>query len=153
MKRISYIIITLLALVSFASCTHNNGDIGPYFGTWKVTEITINSVPESDYQGNLFWSFQTTVIGMTTVDPDLGVTTRESWGAWEQDGDILRLSFIHTDDSNPQQGSAKYSPLPESHLPAGVSELDIISISSSDMRLRYTATDGTIYGYSLKKWW
>lgn len=152
MKTIRYIIFSILAIMGISSCTHNNGDIGSWFGTWKVTEITINGTPDADYEGNLFWSFQTSVIGMTTVDSALGITTAESWGSWEQQGDILRLDFTHTDDSHPVQGSSKYSPLPSSHLPSGISELQILSLSSSAVRLHYTADDGSIYKYSLKKW-
>lgn len=152
MKRIHHIIITILALIGLSSCTHNNGDIGPWFGTWKVAEITINGSPDSSYAGNLFWSFQTSVIGMTEINPTLGVTTAESWGSWEQQGDILRLNFTNTDDANPEQGSSKYSPRPSSHLPVGVSELQILSLSSSAVSLRYIASDGSIYEYSLKKW-
>lgn len=153
MKRISLISLLLLLVVGFQSCTHNNGDIGPFFGTWKVTEITIDSQPEAAYQGNLFWAFQTSVINMRTVDPSTNLSSAESWGDWEEDGNTLHLNFSHTDDSHPTPGSSKYSPLPASHLPAGTSELSILSISSSDMRLSYTAPDGTVYGYSLKKWW
>lgn len=153
MNRLFYIVISLIIAACFQACTHNNGDIGPFFGTWKVTEITIDSHSDESYKGNMFWAFQTSVINMRTVDTATNLSNDESWGSWEEDGNTLRLFFTHTDDSNPSQGSHKYTPLPASHLPAGVSDLSIISISASDMKLEYSDPNGTVYGYSLKKWW
>ena len=31
-------------MVTLSSCTHNNGDIGPYFGTWKLLSINVDGV-------------------------------------------------------------------------------------------------------------
>ena len=38
MKQIAKNMILLAALLVVASCTTNNGDIGPWFGTWRVTK-------------------------------------------------------------------------------------------------------------------
>ena len=69
MKRISYILI-LFAVLLATGCTHNNGDIGHLFGTWKVTEATINDRPY-DFDGNtLFFAFQNNVVGVHATRAD-----------------------------------------------------------------------------------
>ena len=34
-----------------SGCTHNNGDIGPWFGTWQVTGIDADGAPLAEYDG------------------------------------------------------------------------------------------------------
>ncbi|MCM1518946.1 MAG: lipocalin-like domain-containing protein [Pseudoflavonifractor sp.] len=143
--------LLLLMAVMLGGCTHNNGDIGPWFGEWKLTSITVDGVPDTDYDGNIFWAFQTTVIEMLSVDDETTADYRQRWGTWAQDGTVLTLDFTHSDDRNPA-GSDKYIPFPATGLPAGVSELDILSLSGSEIKLSYTADDGKVYGYLLKKW-
>lgn len=137
--------------VILGSCTHNNGDIGPWFGEWKLTTITVDGTPDAGYDGNIFWAFQTTVIEMLSADNETTGDYRQRWGTWAQDGTTLTLNFTHSDNDNPA-GSDKYIPFPETGLPAGVSKLDIVSLSSSEIKLNYTADDGKTYGYLLKKW-
>lgn len=147
-------IIAILALTAIAgSCTHNNGDIGPWFGEWKLTAIEIDGTPDAAYKENIFWAFQTSVIEMIQVDPVTANVSNygQRWGTWSQDGNTLTLNFTHHDDSA-AEGSGKYTPYPATHLPGGVSKLDIIKLSGSEIKLSYTAEDGKVYRYSLKKW-
>ena len=44
MKRALHILIIMLSMAALSSCTHNNGDIGPYFGTWKMLSIEVDGV-------------------------------------------------------------------------------------------------------------
>lgn len=136
-----------------ASCTHNNGDIGDWFGTWKLREITINSTPDATYAGNMFWKFQSATIQIVELDEYHG--RADSWGSWEElpasSGVILRLNFTHSDNNNPV-GSGKYSPPKASYLPsASVSDLDVLHLDSKTLRLRYQAADATVYEYSFSK--
>ena len=75
-----------------------------------------------------------------------------SRGTWEEDGDNLVLTFTYSDDYNPQ-GSPAYSPLPATHLPAGVSTLRILKSPGTKMELQYVSPEGDKYQYSLSKWW
>ena len=46
------LIIPLLAMLVFSACTRNHGDIGIWFGTWHVEQITAGGTPvivEGDY--------------------------------------------------------------------------------------------------------
>lgn len=49
MKTLSRIILIITALISLNACTHNNGDIGHLFGTWRLNTITINGDVDSVY--------------------------------------------------------------------------------------------------------
>ena len=84
MKQIAKNMILLAAMLMVASCTTNNGDIGPWFGTWRVTEITTDGVADADYQGNMFFKFQSTVFEMLLVHDDHGTENR--FGIWNDDG-------------------------------------------------------------------
>lgn len=152
MKKIFNRILALMFLiVSLSSCTHNNGDIGDYFGMWKLETITIDGEKDSEYEGNVFWRFQNEVIGMTRVNEEMHASSG-SYGTWKElEGDVLQLNFTHSDNYNPA-GSFYYSPLPETYLPVGISNLDILSQSGSEMKLRYMDVDGRQIDYKFKKW-
>ena len=66
MKTLSRIILIITALISLNACTHNNGDIGHLFGTWKLDAITINGEVDSVYAkaDNVLWKFQSSVMSM-----------------------------------------------------------------------------------------
>lgn len=153
MRKALRIIAAVVMTAISGSCTHNNGDIGPWFGEWKLTSIEIDGTPDAAYKGNIFWAFQTSVIEMIQVEPvtpdvsDYG----QRWGTWSQEENTLTLNFTHHDD-NAAEGSGKYTPYPATHLPGGVSKLGIIKLSGSEIKLSYTANDGKTYTYSLKKW-
>ena len=117
MKTLTRIISIILLALSLNACTHNNGDIGDLFGTWKLQSITINGESDSTYQSNVLWKFQSSIISMVKVD-DTTHSKAESWGTWSYSNDDtqLVLDFTHTDNNNPNVGSSKYSPFPETHL-------------------------------------
>lgn len=134
-------------LITFAvsGCTHNNGDIGPWFGIWKVVSIS----PDQTYKGNFFWKFQTNVIEMLRNTDDLEYSPR--FGTWqEKDGNLI-LDFTHHDNGS-SSGEGKYMPFPEMHISSGVSTLHIDKLTGPEIVLTYTADDGVTYTYILKKW-
>ena len=151
MQKTIHGILTLIVIAVFTlSCTRNNGDIGEYFGTWKVESITLNEVKDATYTGNLFWGFQASVFSMKQVGENHSST--QCWGTWEDiDGKILRIDFTHQDNLRPE-GSPFYTPLPVSYLSQGVSDLTILSLSGSEMNLEYINNEGTRIKYKLKKW-
>ncbi len=161
--------LLVIITVILNGCTRNNGDIGEWFGTWKVTEITIDGAVDTTYQGNMFWMFQTSVICMRTIDDNHGYS--DHWGTWRElpDG-ALELNFTHHDNDN-ETGSWKYRPAPASHLPAAVNTLHILRLTGSTATLTYTLSTlpsppstlpsppstlpsppSTTYTYHLQKW-
>ncbi len=149
--RLGHIILTLATLVAILTgCTHHNGDIGPYFGTWHVEKMTIDGADDQAYGKNLFFKFQSDVICMVVVN-DAEHTRSEYWGTWSEEGDKLTLKYTYGDDST-KPGSGRYAPPAVSHLPAGVSMLDIVKLKGSEMQLRYVNPENITYCYYLKKW-
>lgn len=142
----------MMVVFGCMGCTHNNGDIGPWFGTWKLNAITINGDVDEAYaaQDNMVWKFQSSVVEMQEILP--GHMTYDHFGTWHQlSDDVVEMKFIYKDDNNPV-GSDYYSPPVSSHLPKGEFVMDILELASGKMRLRYTSDEGTVYTYSLKKW-
>ena len=150
MKKIYNIVSLFVLSIIIASCTHNNGDIGHYFGTWKLERLTIEGVEDAEYQGNIFWKFQSGVMCMVRVDDATHAKT-EGWGTWEENDNKLRLDYTHHDDAN-SEGSQKYSPLPETHISRGITELEILKQNSSKMELEYINNDGQVILYYFDKW-
>lgn len=141
MKQIAKNMILLAALLVVASCTTNNGDIGPWFGTWRVTEITTDGVADADYQGNMFFKFQSTVFEMLLVHDDHGTENR--FGIWNDDGKgTLTVSFP----------DANHEPLPQSHMRAEQNVLTFNGVQASGFVLRLDSPDGHVYTYRLVKW-
>ena len=128
-------------MLMVASCTTNNGDIGPWFGTWRVTKITTDGVDDADYQGNMFFKFQSTVFEMLLVHDDHGTENR--FGIWNDDGKgTLTVSFP----------DANHEPLPQSHMRAEQNVLTFNGVQSSGFVLRLDSPDGHVYTYRLVKW-
>lgn len=86
--------ILLVAMAWFCGCTRNDGDIGPLFGTWQMTERSVEGVEVSEPLPpveELFWSFQSSVIEMKHV---YSTSRYESvYGNWEMGGKSLTLDF------------------------------------------------------------
>ena len=55
MRKALRIIAAVVMTAISGSCTHNNGDIGPWFGEWKLTSIEIDGSPDAAYKANTFW--------------------------------------------------------------------------------------------------
>lgn len=140
MSHISaYRILFSITIITLLSCTHNNGDIGPLFGQWKLTEIIINDKPDQNYNENIFFAFQNDVTNMKIVYEHH--ETVEAYGHWKQNGNILLLIY---DDS-------RYLPLSETYFNAGVNTCEIIRLNGKELILK-RESDGNTYTYKFKKW-
>ncbi len=138
--KASTIIAVLLAIVA-AACTHNNGDIGPWFGAWKVEAITVDGEPKADYGGNLFFEFQSTVVKMCLVGDHH--STVNVMGNWDEDsGGVLHLNFP----------DPRHQPIAVTGLPADC-RLSVKWSGSRRMTLEWSDPDtGKTTAFSLKKW-
>ncbi|MGN0231876.1 MAG: lipocalin-like domain-containing protein, partial [Muribaculaceae bacterium] len=94
MRIIRYILTALLAIAALCSCTHNNGDIGPLFGQWKITDIATTDAATGTVTHNTtsgaFLSFQNDVVTLTQVY-DGQHQSALSYGQWELNGNSLTL--------------------------------------------------------------
>lgn len=135
------------------SCTHNNGDIGSWFGIWKLTAMEVDGVTDSSYEGDIFWSFQTSVFKMTEATAEDLRERDERWGTWTEEGGDLLLNFTHSSDAFPGGGVGSYAPLPATYIPANqVSRLKILKYPGSEMELSFTTSSGKQITYFLTRW-
>lgn len=141
-------------LAGLVCCTHNNGDIGDLFGTWKLEKITIDGEIDRGYGDNILWKFQSSIIEMQQVNDALHETFK-SHGSWSRpEAGVLVLDFTHIDNDNPEPGSEVYSPLPATHLPSACKiNMDLLQLDGSKMKLRYIdSLTNEVYEYYFKKW-
>ncbi len=145
-------IIAAFAVLStlLSGCTHNNGDIGPWFGIWTLTSIEADGAPIADYVPNsIFWKFQSTVINITQLLDHHDC--RDTFGTWRQAGDSqLELNFTHSDDTL-HPGTELYAPPEILHLPSDICTLHIVRFTDKHIILTYISTDGVTYKYTLVK--
>lgn len=150
MKKYISILTLTATLLMMASCSHNNGDIGPWFGQWKLIEIKVDGVTDYSYNGNIFWSFQTHVFQMKEVIGDISPVSDTRWGTWEENGGELLLNFTYM---NSEHKEIYYDPLTATFLPPHeISRLKILKRPGSEMELSYTSPDGKLITYFLKRW-
>lgn len=136
-------------MIGNISCTHNNGDIGVWFGQWKLTKIEIDGEDDCAYKENIFWDFQSSVIGIKEVINDK--IYYGCIGSWEDKGDCIILNFTHTDDDSPES-DPRYTPPRDLHFTRDILTLSVLHLSHSHIRLRYIDDKGAAYTYYLKKW-
>jgi hypothetical protein len=140
----------MLQLLLSWGCTTNNGDIGPLYGQWKLTDISVDGVSDANYAGDIFWLFQSHVISMRRTDADH--TQHACYGSWTRPtDDLLELDFTHTDDGSPDI-DYRYTPFTDTLLPRAIARLTIVTLNSSRFVAAYDTTDGRHIVYTLEKW-
>lgn len=140
---ILFCLILVFATGSLSTgCTHNNGDIGNWFGQWRVA-LYVDGAKQDVAPGvpYMFWSFQGGVVRVSIPDHDKHLFD-EGFGLWSEQDGYLVLDF--TDETTP----ALQTPIP---LP-DYCRLKIVNSSSRKIELQCDATDGSIMYYVLEKW-
>jgi len=137
MKKTTLYIISLLIVLLMGSCTRNHGDIGIWFGTWHVEQITADGNPVN-VEGDYFFQFQNKVFRVSQV---YGLNEMvESFGTWSEDGNTMTVDF--------PDPTVYYIVMPglEAH-----NSFTVTTTSSHDVTFTKTNADGFIYSYRLKK--
>ena len=147
MRIIGYIFTALLAIAAMCSCTHNNGDIGPLFGQWKITDIATTDAVTGTVTHNAtsgaFLSFQNDVVTLTQVY-DGQHQSALSYGKWELNGNSLTLYFDISDGVS-LPGAMFY--------PRADFNIETLSGSELVMTLTGNLPEGAAQVcYTLKKW-
>ena len=139
MKRIIYLTSLLFAMLFMVGCTHNNGDIGPWWGQWKVERIELNGEPEANYKGDFFFRWQSSVICVVRSYPN-SHSSGISYGNWSEHDGVMDVEF--------KEGGLEYEQLGLDK----VCRLDIIKRDGREKILEYKKDDKTVYTYYLKTW-
>lgn len=148
--RLDRILMCLLYLGLLCGCTHNNGDIGVWFGTWALTSVTVDGEPGAEYANNSTWSFQNRVIKIQVEYEHSNY--HDHYGTWSQEGDNFTLDYTHTDQNEPEW-SFMYK-FPEHMyfgMRQGVAEMHVEHLSGKNADLKYVNPEGQTVVYHLKK--
>ena len=137
MKKTTLYIISLLIVLLMGSCTRNHGDIGIWFGTWHVEQITADGNPVN-VEGDYFFQFQNKVFRVSQVYGHNEMV--ESFGTWSEGGNTMTVDF--------PDPTVYYIVMPglEAH-----NSFTVSATSSSEVTFTKTNADGFIYSYRLKK--
>ena len=137
MKKTTLYIISLLIVLLMGACTRNHGDIGIWFGTWHVEQITADGNPVN-VEGDYFFQFQNKVFRVSQVYGHNEMV--ESFGTWSEDGNTMTVDF--------PDPTVYYIVMPglEAH-----NSFTVTTTSSSEVTFTKTNADGFIYSYRLKK--
>lgn len=147
MKHILSIII-LSAMSLLAGCTHNNGDIGPLFGQWIMTGITVNGDTPADINPTEWnWRFQNQVFLISHVDV-VAHDYRQYWGSWTMADKTMTIDYDNIDSAIDY---AYETPSAIGFTDAAVYTLSVVNLSSHDMILQMVNPGGDTYVYTLKK--
>ena len=145
MKSLRKFLPVLLAFIAMG-CTHNDGDIGPWFGSWAMPAMTVDGdTPPGFDPVATVWEFQSEVVRIGLLDDhhDFAAT---AWGTWREADGRLYLDFTH--------GNGEYT-APSWLLmhPGKVLVLYIVERENRRMVLRYITPKGESVVYTLKKTW
>ena len=136
MKKTLFI-ISILSVLVLASCTRNHGDIGIWFGTWHVEQITAGGTPVN-VEGDYFFQFQSHVFKVTQVSGH--EQTVESYGTWTEDEDAMTITF--------PDPAVYYIVMPGLEA---TNDFRVTTTSSREVTLTKSDARGTSYAYRLKK--
>ena len=95
---IRYIFSAILIVIAASGCTRNDGDIGPWFGQWKLVALSQGGAPVADYQDNIFFSFQSNVFQIITVKGEFDRSI--CWANWTDGGSTVTIDFAHREDGS-----------------------------------------------------
>lgn len=144
-----YTFLIFLSYIFLSGCTRNNGDIGPWFGSWLLYEIDVDNTPDKSFSGNVVWAFQSSVIKITVVNSYH--QTDEYWGTWEDNNGVLTLNYTHS-NAETAPGTNEYGFPPNIFFPTcGIIKLQILEQKNNRLILNYTKTDGIKIIYRLQK--
>lgn len=154
--RISTVFNTLsliVTLLCIAGCTHNDGDIGPLFGRWKLAKMTADGVPltitdAADGPLSYYWAFQGKIMWIMATYPHNDYINHKA--LWSRNGDKLVIDF--TNSNNGYIG--EFDPPAELHLVEnGITPLTITTLTSDRLQAWYVADNDVRYEYYLEKYY
>ena len=118
-------------MLTLGACTRNHGDIGIWFGTWHVENITIGGTAVN-VEGDYFFQFQSKVFRVSQVKGRDQLV--ESFGTWDENGVKMTIDFPDPD--------VFYIQMPglEAH-----NNFTVTTTSSRDVTFTKTDNTGVIY--------
>lgn len=150
MKHTLRILLTALTAILAGACTHNNGDIGPLFGTWALDAMLIDGQEAVLPDADTFMQFQNRVVMVKLID-SRATTLSYNVGSWQREADVLELDFNHRQDGV-EPGTGIYQAPEWLHfVDRGTTVLQILSLKSGGMRLKQLTPEGPTIVYDFHK--
>ena len=150
-------IVVLLMLCGISSCTQNDGNIGEWFGHWKLNTISVNGAVDDEYGGNIFFSFQSKTFCQTMMYADHRAEHR--FANWDNRDTYFIITFpFETDDAgNPlydEDGDlvCLYEPLEITRMSMGENVVAVDYLNGNSLQLSMTDAAGDKVVYNLEKW-
>ncbi|MDE6854791.1 MAG: lipocalin-like domain-containing protein [Muribaculaceae bacterium] len=153
MKRLAYITALAAAMtLTTASCTQNNGHIGPVFGSWSLQSMTVDGtdVPLPAGAVSATMSFQTDVVRFNLTYEYSH--TLESFATWSKTGDIMTFDFRHHDDVT-AEGTGMYAPPEWLHFEALQENATVTELNGKHFDFVRTDDEGHKYIYKFDRTW
>ena len=154
MKSTIYKVFAIIAtmLMTMSGCTQNDGDIGPWFGYWRLEKMTCDGDEVELYGDNgiklIYWAFQGEILRISVLYDHN--SNEASYAGWKADKNTLTIDFSPALDPVDNPG-VYYPPVILNFYPGQIYELDINEITGSKLSLSYHDNDGSHYKYFLKK--
>lgn len=148
MKKILTPLLLLLVVTMSLGCTRNNGDIGLWFGSWRLEAIDIDGREDTAIAPPYYiWKFQNHIIQIIRPN-DIEHNGPWAVGSWTDNDTTVTLDFTH------DLGNFNA----EMHLQP-VTTLEVVTLSSRTLVLRHThpspptsVTPACIYTYRFTRW-
>ena len=136
------IIAVLCALIVtiLPSCTQNNGNMGDWFGHWKLRSVAVDGKESDEYEGDIFFSFQSSVFCQIKAEADHGGDHK--FANFEDNGEYITITF----------STDRYQPFAETMMKMGENVLHVDHLDGKDLRLSMNLDDGRKVTYELEKW-
>jgi len=148
MKTLQHTLIALMTLVGLSACTHNDGDIGTWFGTWQVEDISCASTDCTGYTSdcqNYYFQFQGDICTVRYVSPMHDEEV--DYGTWSEGDGTLDIDFP---DSNVAYFHVFANLLNLESSPQHL-HFTINSSTSTEVTLAYTDATGNNWTLLLRK--
>lgn len=145
MKLKLHIILAIVALMSLGSCSHNDGDIGYWFGLWHLDSIEINGTPVPDYDGNTYFMFQGKVFCIRCVY-ETHHAYDESYAQWQESDDHQSATITFVDD--------RFAPTITPLVPLeSITTFRVVTLNHKEMVIKHTHSEtGDTRTYYLTRW-
>lgn len=144
MRKTSRIVSILFSIIALCGCTHNNGDIGALFGTWKLTSVSIDGVTAGLISEDRYitWAFQNNIVYVELLSEHQ--THIDTYGTWEwvEEGKTMRLNFTHI-------GGFPWGDVP---FPGEiVFEVQVTELNKKHLKFVYVTDTGEKINYGFQK--
>lgn len=149
------IFVSMFLAVILSGCRVNNGDIGPLYGAWVVTEVDVDGMVydgwKNDDYDNSFFEFQNNICFVKCTNALNDCLTQTCTWEWVKKDTRIALDFSHYDNQFPP-GGYMYGPPKWLLLTQPTTyEFDVVWNGNNKMVWTTVNSEGQTLTYHMKK--